>query len=345
MPRELIAPAPNQVAFRDIPRQPLGPTQLRVRTLYAAAKHGTEMALYKGYANPRGAFDPEYRIFRPEIAGVNYPVTLGNICVGEITEIGSQVEGFSLGERVFRYSPFRDENVWEAAAVRRLPDGVPWQAAACLDPTHFALGAVRDGHVRIGDAVAVFGMGAIGLLTVQFARLAGAYPVIAVDPIALRRDLATQCGADLVLDPGACDAGLEIKRATGKRGADVCIEYSGSHHALQAALRGVAYDSVVVAGAWPGAYPAGLDFGAEAHMNRPRIVFSRTVSEPNPDYPNWDGERVFEVGWRYLSSGAVQSVPIVHPIVPFESLIEEYPKIATDPAEYIKLGVVFDQAR
>lgn len=341
MPRELIAPAPNQVTFREFDPEPVGPNQIRVRTHFAAAKHGTEMALFKGYANPRGAYDPEYRVFRPEQAGVHYPVLLGNICVGEITEIGSEVEGFSLGEMVFRYSPFRDEHVWVADTVRRLPEGVPWQAAACLDPAHFALGALRDGHVRIGDAVAVFGMGAIGIFVVQFAKLAGAYPVIAVDPIPMRREMARQCGADLVLDPVACDAGLEIKRATDKRGADVCIEYSGSHLALQAALRGVAYNSVVVAGAWPGAYPAGLDLGAEAHMNRPRIVFSRTVSEPNPDYPNWDSARHFDVIWRYLSSGAVQSVPLVHPIVPFESLVEEYAKIATHPDESIKLGVTF----
>jgi threonine dehydrogenase-like Zn-dependent dehydrogenase len=222
-----------------------------------------------------------------------------------------------------------------------MPEGVPWQAAVCLDPADFALGAVRDGQVRIGDAVAVFGMGAIGLLVIQFAKLAGAYPVIAVEPIALRQEAALACGADLVLDPTACDAGLEIKKATDKRGADVCIEYSGNHRALQAALRGVAYLGTVVAGAFPGAYPAGLDFGAEAHMNRPKIVFSRACSEPNPDYPNWDENRLFGVCWRLLWSGALKTEPIVQPVVDFKDLTREYPKIATNPDEHIKLGVRF----
>ena len=54
MPRELITPAANQVAFREYQNGPLTARQIRVRSLYAAAKHGTEMAFYKGYALPRG---------------------------------------------------------------------------------------------------------------------------------------------------------------------------------------------------------------------------------------------------------------------------------------------------
>ena len=284
--------------------------------------------------------DRAYHLFRKENPAFHYPVPLGNMCVGEVVEVGPDVSGIKLGETVFRYGSFREEHVWPAD-VRRLPDGVPWQAAVCLDPADFALGAVRDGHVRIGDAVAVFGMGAIGLLVIQFARLAGAHPVIAVDPLANRRKAALQCGADIVLDPTTCDAGLEIKEMTGKRGADVCIDYSGSLLALQAALRGVAYLGTVVAGAAPGAWPAGLDLGAEAHMNRPRIIFSRACSEPNPEYPNWNEGRIFEVVWRLLASGAVESVPIVQPIVAFDDLLEEYPKIAAQPDTNIKLGVRF----
>lgn len=341
MVRELIAPAREQVAFREVESRALRDGEVRVRTRFGAAKHGTEMALFKGYADPRGRFDEEYRIFRAGQPGVRYPVALGNICVGEVLEVAPDVSTIRPGEQVFRYGSLKQEHVWPAVSVRKLPAGVPWQAAVCLDPADFALGAVRDGHVRIGDAVAVFGMGAIGLIALQLAKLAGAHPVIAVEPIPLRREVALECGADLVLDPTQCDAGLEIKQATSRRGADVVIEYSGHHLALQAALRGVAYHGTVVAGAFPGAYPAGLDFGAEAHMNRPQIIFSRACSEPNPDYPNWDENRIFDVAWRLLSTGAIQTVPVVQPVVRFEDLLEEYPKIATHPQENIKLGVEF----
>ncbi|MEW6751327.1 MAG: zinc-binding alcohol dehydrogenase [Candidatus Latescibacterota bacterium] len=340
MPRELIAPAKEQLAFATYDLPALGEGQVRVKSLFGAAKHGTEMALYKGYAVPRGGYDAEYRLFEAATQMVRYPVGLGNMCVGQVVGVGPSVARLRPGDVVFSHGSFREVHVWPET-VRRLPEGVPWQAAVCLDPADFALDAVREGHVRIGDAVAVFGMGAIGLMVVQLARLSGAHPVIAVDPLPLRRQVAAECGADLVLDPSACDAGLEIKKATGKRGADVCIEYSGHHLALQAALRGVAYHGTVVAGAWPGTYPAGLDLGAEAHFNRPRIVFARACSEPHPEHPNWSEGRLLEVAWRLLASGSLKSVPVVKPIVPFDDLLEDYPRIATHPGENVKLGVRF----
>ena len=340
MPRALIAPAAEQVAFQECESLPLTAGQVRVKSLYAAAKHGTEMSLFKGYASPRGRFDADRRLFDHQGAGVQYPVPLGNMAVGEVVELGPGVTRLQQGDRVFGYGPFREEHVWPDTA-RRLPAAVPWQAAVCLDPADFALGAVRDGHIRLGDAVAVSGLGAIGLIAVQLCRLAGAHPIIALDPLANRRAVAHAHGADLVLDPTQCDAGAEIKQATALRGADVIIEYSGHPAALQQALRGVAYRGTIVAGAYPGAWTTGLDLGAEAHLNRPHIVFSRANSEPNPDYPNWDNDRIYDVCWRLLAAGQIDCLPIVQPIVSFDALLDAYPQIATHPETNIKLGVQF----
>ena len=96
-----------------------------------------------------------------------------------------------------------------------------------------------------------------------------------------------------------------------------------------------------MAGSWPGAYPAGLDLGAEAHFNRPRIVFSRACSEPNPDHPNWDEKRLFEVAWRLLCEGRLECEAVVQPLVEFDDLLEEYPRIASHPEDSVKLGVRF----
>ena len=250
MPRALIAPAAEQVAFQECESLPLAEGQVRVKSLYAAAKHGTEMSQFKGYAGPRGRYDSERRIFDYQGEGVQYPVPLGNMGVGEVVELGPNVTQLKEGDRVFAYGPFREEHVWPETA-RRLPADVPWQAAVCLDPADFALGAVRDGHVRIGDAVAVSGLGAIGLIAIQFCRLAGAHPIIALDPLANRREVARACGADLVLDPTQCDAGVEIKKATANRGADVIIDYSGHPAAMQQACAG----SPTGARSWPARIP------------------------------------------------------------------------------------------
>ena len=72
-----------------------------------------------------------------------------------------------------------------------------WKEAVCYDPAHFAMSAIRDGKVRVGERVAVFGLGAIGLMTVQMARIAGADFVAAVDPIERRRKSLQRLGQNL----------------------------------------------------------------------------------------------------------------------------------------------------
>lgn len=76
-------------------------------------------------------------------------------------------------------------------------------------------------------------------------------------------------------------------------------------------------------------------------MNRPTLVFSRACSEPNPEHPRWDEGRLFDVVWRLLRDGSLDAVPVVRPIVDFDDLLVEYPKIAAAPEENVKLGVRF----
>jgi threonine dehydrogenase-like Zn-dependent dehydrogenase len=341
VPRELVCVAQERLAWREYDEPPLAPDEVRIQSDFSAAKHGTEMAMFKGYAHPRGAFDPALKVFSRRPAADPYGergTPVGNMTVGRVVEAGPKVASLAVGERVLLHGHFRPSHVRRADRCWKLSPEISWQTAVCLDPADFALGAVRDGHVRVGDAVAVLGMGAIGLMAVQIARAAGASPIIASEPIATRRDLARRLGADLALDSYGCDVGLEVKKATAGRGADVVIDYSGAADALQDALRGVAYGGKVVAGAFPPPYEAGLDFGAEAHLNVPDIVFSRACSEPHRDAPRWNERRIFETVLRLMREGKVCGDEVVRPVVPFETLLQEYPKIATQPETFIKLG-------
>ena len=114
------------------------------------------------------------------------------------------------------------------------------------DPARFALAAIHDAEIKLGDRVAVFGLGAIGMLAMQMARLDGAAQVIVVDPIPERLELARQLGADLAINPEDQDAGMAIKQATGGRGVDVALEISGAYASLQQAIRGVHKEGLVV---------------------------------------------------------------------------------------------------
>lgn len=350
MPREVYAESPDKVFLRDYAEAPLKTGQLRLASEFAASKHGTELAFLKGYAGARGPWDGDLKVFKGgEGHAGPQPTVPGNMVVGRVSELGPAVSNFKLGERILCYGPFRQSHVLEAKeavlgdgrVLARIPDSLDWRAAVCLDPGAYALAAVRDGNLRPGDVAAIFSLGAIGLMAVQWARRIGAERVIAVDPLESRRNLALKLGADLALDPRSCDAGLEIKKASRNRGADVAVEYSGSSQALQAALRGLAFGGTVVCGAFPPPFGAGLDLGAEAHMNRPKIVFTRAASDPNADHPRWTMERLWQSCWKAIAEGVLTGEGILDPVVALEQAPEAYAKMIQRPDSAVKLGVKF----
>jgi len=332
MAKRLVCTAVGEIAWKDVATRDLRPGEIRVKNQYGVEKHGTMMAFYKGYGNDRGRWDADALMHRPG-EGVlwNYPIPLGNMNLGQVTETADP--DWKVGDRALFHGGFQPESLLDGASAWHLAPEVNWQDALMMDPCEFALGAVRDGNVRVGDRVAVFGLGAIGLATVQMARIAGALEIVGIDPIAARRSVAEQVGATKTLDPKGTDVGAEIK------GVDVVIDFSGSRHALQAALRGVGYLGTVVCGAFPPPYDGGLDFGGEAHMNRPKIVFTRACSDPNPDHPRWDHARIQREVVALIRQGKIDGEPIISPIVGFEELLEAYPRIAASPETTLKLAV------
>ena len=99
------------------------------------------------------------------------------------------------------------------------------------------ISGAESGNVRLGDSVAIFAQGPIGLCATLGAKLRGAGLIIAVDPIEERREMARRFGARIALDPTAVDVVDTIKRLTQGRGADVTIEALGIQNTFEAALR------------------------------------------------------------------------------------------------------------
>ncbi|MCD6053667.1 MAG: zinc-binding alcohol dehydrogenase [Rubrobacteraceae bacterium] len=226
------------------------------------------------------------------------------------------------------YGSIREIQVLDAVDdpyLLKVPDSMPWKNALCFDPAQFALGGIRDGHVRLGDRVAVFGLGAIG--------------VAVIDPIEKRRHAALDAGADAAFDPLREDVGLELKRATGRVGVDAAIETSGNEQALQEALRGLAYGGIIAFVGWARAFSGTLDLGREAHFNNASLVFSRASSEPSRDHPRWDRRRIAMSCWRLLATGAIDCERIIDPVVRFDEApyaYEEY--VDRNPQQSVKLG-------
>lgn len=108
----------------------------------------------------------------------------------------------------------------------------------CPDIMSTGFSAVERGNVRIGDAVAIFAQGPIGLCATAGARLAGASLIIAVDRIPARLEMARSMGADVIINSNEQDAVAEIRRLT-SGGADVTIEALGQQATFESALRSV----------------------------------------------------------------------------------------------------------
>ena len=104
--------------------------------------------------------------------------------------------------------------------VEIIPDGVPFEAAAFVEPVNTCLKAVEQCDPRPGDVVLVQGQGPIGLLFTMLLKLRGC-TILATDAIPRRLELARQCGATLALDPRRENVSAKLKELTDGRGADM----------------------------------------------------------------------------------------------------------------------------
>jgi threonine dehydrogenase-like Zn-dependent dehydrogenase len=111
------------------------------------------------------------------------------------------------------------------------------QVLMCPDIMSTGFSGAESGKVKIGDVVAVFAQGPIGLCATAGARLMGATTIIGVDTVPARMEIARQMGADHIVDFTKVDAVEEIMRLTDGRGADVAIEALGRQETFEAALR------------------------------------------------------------------------------------------------------------
>jgi threonine dehydrogenase-like Zn-dependent dehydrogenase len=126
------------------------------------------------------------------------------------------------------------------ANLAPVPDDLSDEQVLMLpDIASTGISGAESGNVKIGDAVAVFAQGPIGLCATVGARLRGAGLVIAVDPLAARREMARRFGASVAIDPTEVDVVAEIRRLTEGRGVDVAIEALGRQETFEAALRSV----------------------------------------------------------------------------------------------------------
>lgn len=327
MPRELLLTAPRSLELAQYEERPLREGEVRAEATVSGVSLGTELALYRGDSPFRAKrFDSDLRLF-VEDPSAAFPTRLGYEWIGVVRELGAGVATPQVGERIHLPLPHRETQTFAAIGTPwlSLPDELSDERATLVQSAAIALQAVHDAGIRTGDGVAVFGLGTFGLLALQLARLDGAGLVVAVDPLQARRELALAHGADLALDPGACDVGLELKRSG--RVVDAAIEFSGRYEALQDALRCVRVAGLVVAAGFYVGDASPLRLGEEWLHNRLTMVASMQGWGVPSRQDGWDRGRLRATAAELLASGSLDIDALLTERAAFTSAPEVFGRI------------------
>jgi L-iditol 2-dehydrogenase len=196
------------------------------------------------------------------------PAVLGHEPAGSVVKTGPGVAGWAPGDRAYlepaiycyhcescragRHNVcenirflsaaadpgfFREYVNLPAANLMRLPEGLSTRDATLIEPLAVALHSMTLATPQLGETVVVFGAGPIGLCTIACLRLSGVRRVWAVEPVAHRREMALQQGADAAIDPNAADPVAEILRETGNRGVDLAIDCAAYDDTVNQCIR------------------------------------------------------------------------------------------------------------
>ncbi len=195
------------------------------------------------------------------------------------------------GEEVFSTfgtATFGEETIVPAAAAVPIDPAFPLDLAALVGcGVVTGIGSVlHSARVQPGESVAIIGCGGVGLAAVQGARLAGGSPIIAIDRVPAKLELARRCGATDTIDASALDPIAAVRARTENRGADHAVEVVGSpatiNTAFGAARRG---GTVTLVGA--AAMGATVEFGAMSLMVDAKTVRGCVYGSTDParDFP------------------------------------------------------------
>ena len=224
--RALIFDEPNKPVLTQVQTPRIDDTEVLIRSRRVGICHSDYELLAGQYIIP-----------------ISYPVTPGHEWVGEVVEVGKQVAGLRIGDRVvgecvintperihhFGFSMDGANREYFAARpewLHKLPDAVDDAKGALIEPFTCGYYAVlRNGGTNASETVVISGGGTIGLVSAAAAIGMGAR-VIVVDPVPLRRSIAERLGADATVDPSASDPNEAVKEIT-KGGGDLVIEAAG----------------------------------------------------------------------------------------------------------------------
>jgi 2-desacetyl-2-hydroxyethyl bacteriochlorophyllide A dehydrogenase len=280
--RALWFTAPYRVGIGEVALAKPKAGEVLVRAEFSGISAGTELLAYRG--------ELDRSLPRDETLGAlagtfEYPFTYGYSVVGTVE---SSLSDVAEGERIFAFGPHQERLVVPARDVVPVA-GADARAATLFPLVETALQVSLDAGVRLGEVVAVLGLGPVGILTALVLARAGA-TVVASDPKPWRRELGRTCGVEAVAPDDIRDEVLEASRG---RGADVLVDATGNPSALGESLDVLVPEGVAVVASWYGSKPVALPLGGDFHRRRLEIRSSQ-VSTVGSRARRWDRRRRLE---------------------------------------------------
>ncbi|WP_165323633.1 bi-domain-containing oxidoreductase [Rhizorhabdus phycosphaerae] len=252
---------------------------------------------------------------------LDQPIALGYCNVGRVMDVGVGVDGFTAGDRVASNGNHAEVVAIPRNLCARIPDAVSDEAAAFTVIGAIGLQGIRLADPKLGECVAVFGLGLIGLLTVQMLRAQGCR-VLGIDIDPARLDLARTFGAE-VINPAAGEDVLgraaEFSRGAGVDAVLITAASKSNDIVAQAAQMSRKRGRIVLIGV------VGLNL-SRADFYEKELSFQVSCSygpgryDPRyeaggQDYPigfvRWTEQRNFEAVLDLMASGAIDVAPLI----------------------------------
>ena len=194
----LVFAAPYRVEVERSTLGRPGPGEALVKTLVSAISSGTEMLLYRGQMPAELQLDESITALS---GAVQYPVKYGYAAVGRVEEVGSGVEGVGAGDLVFCFRPHESGFVCPATDLIKGPEHTEPEDAVFLPTMETAVNLVMDGQPAIGEQVAVFGQGVVGLLVTALLSRTPLSSLVTIDQYEERREESIALGATASVPP------------------------------------------------------------------------------------------------------------------------------------------------
>lgn len=331
--KQILFPAMKEVSLVEAEYTAPGPGELTVNIQFSAVSAGTEKANLFGDR-------PGTNFAEGEI--IAFPRACGYSAAGYVEAVDEDVKDINVGDPVVVFWGFHKGHVTvERRHVVKIPDGVSMQEASLAFISTFPLAAIRKTKLEIGESAMVMGLGMLGLFAVQYLKSAGAIPVIAVDPIAERREKALEMGADYALDPteeGFCE---KVKALT-NGGVNVVIEVTGIGQGLIQALDCMKrFGRVALLGCTRKSNFT-IDFYGKVHATGVTIVGAHTIARPRVEsFPNcWTEADDIKTALALVAGGRVDFKKMISEIHAPQDCVAVFERLMYD--SNFPIGVLFD---